>query len=163
MSTPTLEQSRCSLAAEVLLRRGILTLKAFGTSMLPTLWPGDVVAIQSCDFNEAAAGDIVLCMRDGRFYLHRLTKKTSPGNNLLLTRGDSMPAPDPPVIASEVLGKVTEIRRGHRVIAPTRRPSPAMWALGRLLGHSNFCLRVALRLRGTLDANPDLSVSNAVL
>ena len=47
------------------------TLKAFGqarlavtgTSMLPTIWPGDVVEVRRESVAEISAGDVVLCAR----------------------------------------------------------------------------------------------------
>lgn len=143
------EQSRCNLAAEVLQSSGTLHIRAMGTSMLPTLWPGDLVTIQSQDFEQVEPGEIVLFLREGRFFLHRAVKKSGVGKAVfLLTRGDSMPQNDPPVQPGELLGRVTGIRRGGSVIAPVRRLSWFDLMLARLLGYSNLCQRLALRRRG---------------
>ena len=42
-----------------------------GESMLPALWPGDVVEIESCSLEDIRPGEIVLAQRDGRLFLHR--------------------------------------------------------------------------------------------
>jgi hypothetical protein len=150
MVAPILEQDRCSLAAELLLRHRTLKLKAFGTSMLPTLWPGDVVTIRTCSFDEACPGDIVLCVRDGRFYLHRVHQKTTATSYpQLCTRGDSMPLPDPPVSRSEILGKACSIERNGRFVELSRSRSFGALFLGRLVAHSNLFLRLVLHLRRT--------------
>jgi signal peptidase I len=143
------EASRCNLAAEVLQSRGTVQIRAMGSSMLPTLWPGDLVTIESQKFEQVQPGEIVLCLRDGRFFLHRAVKKSCTGSDtFLLTRGDSMPKNDPPVRPGELLGRVTGIRRGESVVAPKPRLSPFGLMLARLLAHSSLCHRVALRLRG---------------
>jgi signal peptidase I len=142
----SLEQCRCDLAAEALRRSGTLTLKAFGTSMLPTLWPGDLARVQSCGFDDVHAGDIVLCKRHDRFYLHRVAQKI--GNGSLITRGDSMPGADPRLPSEDLVGKVTEIQHGNQGFVPVRKLSVAARLIGRILAHSNFCMRLVLKLHG---------------
>jgi signal peptidase I len=148
MDAQMLEQSRCSLAAEVLQSTGTLRIRAMGSSMLPTLWPGDLVTIESRKLEQVRPGEIVLYLRQGRFFLHRAVKKVAAGGEeLLQTRGDSMPGSDPLVRPSEVLGAVTGIQRGASVIAPAPELSPFTLMLARALGHSNLCQRLALRFR----------------
>ena len=65
------------LAAESLRVSGGLRLRVRGESMLPTLWPGDVVEIASCSEDDVRAGEIVLALRDGRFFLHRLIARSA--------------------------------------------------------------------------------------
>jgi|SRR5215510_9830079 len=147
MGAPTLEQSRCDFAAEMLLRQGNLYLKAFGTSMLPSIWPGDVAQVQSCTFAEVELGDIVLCRREGGFQLHRVVRKTDHPAKLV-TRGDAMPSCDTPAKPQEILGKTQKIIRKENIVASWRTPPFAKRVLGRLLAHSDLCLRITLRLRG---------------
>jgi signal peptidase I len=164
MSAHTLEEIRSSLAGEVLFRQGVLNLRAFGTSMLPTLWPGDLATVQSCNFDDVQAGDIVLYLREGRLYLHRVTRKVFASSaRCLVTRGDSMPAEDPPVRPVEVLGKVVEIRHHGAVVVPTGERSIRVRILSCILGHSSLCMRVLMRLRGRLEVSPELAPSNANL
>ena len=47
------------------IRRSV-RLRVYGESMLPSLWPGDVVEIESCSLEEVVSGEIVLAERDGR-------------------------------------------------------------------------------------------------
>jgi len=95
-----------SLAAEVLMRFGELRLRVTGSSMIPGLWPADLVTIRSTSSSELSRGDIVLFFRDRRFFVHRVLDVSAGG---LLTRGDSVPASDPPVSPDELLGRVVSI------------------------------------------------------
>jgi hypothetical protein len=119
------QDRKIDLAAELLCRQGTLTIKVNGTSMLPELWPGDLLTIQSTTQSatpdELIAGDIVLIQRDHRFFVHRLVGWQAGQNCILcITRGDAMPHDDPPATASQVLGRVSNIRRGHRSFVPSR-------------------------------------------
>ena len=102
-------RSSCSaagsaLVADVLRRGGRLRLQVRGESMLPTLWPGDVVEIASCSLDDVRPGEIVLARRDGRLFLHRLAAPCTPNGFLL--RGDSMPGPDPRFPPEALLGRL---------------------------------------------------------
>ena len=118
------ENPKLDLAAELLRGRGTVHLKAWGTSMLPSVWPGDLLTIQGAAHDEVVPGEIVLVLRDNRFFVHRLVEKQrSQDCDSLITRGDAMPDNDPPAIASEVLGRVAGICRGNRSFVPSRRVS----------------------------------------
>ncbi len=126
------ENPKLDLAAELLRGRGTVHLKAWGTSMLPSVWPGDLLTIQGAAHDEVVPGEIVLVLRDNRFFVHRLVEKQrSQDCDSLITRGDAMPDNDPPAIASEVLGRVAGICRGNRSFVPSRRVSLFHAVLGR--------------------------------
>jgi len=108
---------KCDLAAEVLRRFGQLRLQVTGASMLPTIWPGDVVTIRSSSLNEVTRGDLVLFSRDRRFIVHRVAEVLDNG---LVTRGDSVLGPDLPVTPNELLGRVVSITGAGRVRKPAR-------------------------------------------
>jgi Peptidase S24-like len=100
-------ETKLGLAAELLRGHGTLHLKARGTSMLPSVWPGDLVTIQSVADDEAVVGDILLVLRDNRFFVHRLVERRLVQDCLLLImKGDAMPHNDPPATASQLLGRV---------------------------------------------------------
>ena len=70
------EEARCSLAAEALQASGVLKLQARGVSMLPTLWPGDILTVRSQRAEEVEPGDVMLYMRRERFFdSPRLSKR----------------------------------------------------------------------------------------
>jgi len=137
----------CELAAEVLRSSGKLHLRATGTSMLPAVWPGDILSVRSQDAAEALPGDIVLFGREGRLVAHRVVERTLCQDGIQwVTRGDSVEGNDAPVSSHELLGRVTAIVRGHRRLTPHQSLASrlASWILCR----SDLATRVLLRLRG---------------
>ena len=147
-STPeTREDTKLDLAAEILRRHGTVRLKVWGTSMLPSVWPGDLLTIQSAAYDEAGPGDIVLVLRDKRFFVHRLVeRRLDPDGISWITRGDAMPHCDPPAAASELLGRVVGIRRANRSFVPNRRVlllhSALAWMLCRWDRFRNLTLNI---------------------
>jgi hypothetical protein len=73
----------------------------------------------------------------------------STTSTLLITRGDRIRQPDPPVLPEELLGRVTMIVRGNRRIAPglTRWGGVISWVLSR----SHFCTRVLMHLNRVME------------
>ena len=113
--------------------------------MLPVLWPGDVVEIASCSLEDVRPGQIVLALRDGRLFLHRLVSTCKPHGFLL--RGDSMPGSDPQFPAEALLGRLVN-RRGVCGFG-------VKWsrALGMVLCHCGVARRLALKLHSRRQAS----------
>ena len=132
------------LAVAALRGSGQLRLKVSGESMLPTLWPGDVVEIDACQAADVGRGEIVLAWRDGRFFLHRFLAERSSG---FLTCGDSMPAADPEFAPDALLGKLRRVERTGRQVELRCRPWTRL--LGILLCYSGTARRIALRVHGS--------------
>jgi signal peptidase I len=110
-----------AVALDVLKKFGRLRLRAWGESMLPSVWPGDVVTVKRCRPEQLERGDIVLYRRNQRLFIHRVTAiQDACGEMQVVTQGDATPHSDPPVAASEVLGCVTNIARGARGVRRTR-------------------------------------------
>jgi hypothetical protein len=143
---------RSALVADALRRSGDLPgrvrLRVYGESMLPSLWPGDVVEIESCSLDNVQPGEIVLAQREGRLFLHRFIALCPP--NAFLLRGDSMPAPDPQYPREALLGRlVCTADKKQGVSASALRPGfRAKWsrALGIVLCHCGVARRIALKL-----------------
>jgi hypothetical protein len=155
MDSQARDQGRCSLAAEALRSWGTLKVRANGVSMLPTLWPGDILTVQSVRPEQVEPGEIVLYMRQDRFFIHRIVSRgLTRDKAFLVTRGDCMFEDDPPVGRSELLGKIIEVRRGGSIFMPARRLSPFRRLLGWLFCRWSFFRRVGLRL-GTYRRNND--------
>jgi hypothetical protein len=57
-----------------------------------------------------------------------------------------MPQADPPVRTSDVLGRITAIRRNGLLIRPARKLSPFRLIFARILGSWDFCQAIVLRL-----------------
>lgn len=142
------QEVKLDLAAAMLHESGSICLSLRGTSMLPALWPGDQLTIESIAHGELVPGDIVLVMRDHRFFVHRLIKSLwDQGRLSWITKGDAAPRRDVAVFANELLGRVTNIQRGNRNFAPGRRISPFNFALARMLCHLNRFRGIALRVQ----------------
>jgi signal peptidase I len=140
------------LILQVLASGGTVRLRVRGSSMLPSLWPGDVLIIEGQSCNKAVAGDIVLVLSDRRPLIHRIKEKHQHRNRRLqwVTQGDAVPECDPAVEESELVGRVSMIERNHRFIVPRRL---SIWTrlLAWMLCHWDrlrcACLRVhAIRL-----------------
>ena len=159
MNVQTREDTRYGFATDVLQSLGTLRLQASGASMLPTLWPGDLLTIHSKTPAEVQVGDLVLCMRQGRFFVHRLIRKSSLGGELvLITRGDSMPQEDPPVAEKDLLGVVTSIRRCGSSVELCRTLSPLRLILAQILCYSDLCWRGVSRFHARRIGNYDLGL-----
>jgi signal peptidase I len=138
---------KCELAGEVLCSSGELRLQVNGWSMLPAIWPGDTLVIESITRDTVSEGDIVLFSRDRRLFAHRVVTKNVE-NSGMLTRGDAMPAPDPMVCKNELLGRVSFIMRNGRCIAPNRSLGFSERAIATLVRRSEFAARVFVGVHG---------------
>ncbi len=119
-------------------------LRVYGESMLPTLWPGDVVEIKSCSLADVRPGEIVLARHEGRLFLHRLVAATADG---FVLRGDSMPGPDPRFPSDALLGRLSCVVDGRRRVSTSRWPRSMMTrALGIVFCHCGPARRLALRI-----------------
>jgi hypothetical protein len=152
VTTETRETHKLDLAAEVLNSGGEIRLQALGTSMLPSIWPSDVLSIESKCGQNLVPGDIVLVARDGRFFIHRLIAKHGPQ---WITRGDALPRNDPPVAEAQVLGKVSTIHRRMRTIVPRPRVTPLARTLAWIFCRSNSFRNVALRVHSGSGNRPE--------
>jgi translation initiation factor IF-1 len=133
--------SGCALAADVVRQFGEVRLKVTGASMLPSVWPGDVVTVERREICELRPGHVVLCYREGKLIAHRI--KLVAGDQLI-TQGDSLPHSDSPISGSYILGQVVSIlRNGRRV--PIKQ---SLWqrAVSPILQQSGFCTRMTLRI-----------------
>ena len=129
------------LLVDVLRQFRTARLAVTGSSMLPALWPGDVVTLRSCDSADLQAGQIVLVQCNENLIAHRIQ---SIAEDRIVTQGDSMPQCDLPLAASEILGQVVSILRNGRNI-PLEQ-SHWQRAVSWLLRRSDFCLRMTLRV-----------------
>lgn len=141
----------CGLAGDIVRTFGEIRLRVFGTSMVPSILPGDLIFVQSADLSEVSPGEIVLYSREGRLFAHRVVARTgSPERPLLIMRGDRLCHTDPPVCSSELLGRVTCIQcgdgRGYRQVQPAARLSGWKQMIVRVLQTSDRATYFYLRL-----------------
>jgi len=101
-------RSAPGLFREVLGRFGSARLRVFGLSMWPALRPGDVLHVQAVPPADLAPGDVILFVRHGALFAHRLVGRR---RRLLRTRGDAHWRCDPFLRPSQVLGRVEGVER----------------------------------------------------
>ncbi|MBI3663806.1 MAG: S24/S26 family peptidase [Acidobacteria bacterium] len=129
---------RAELLADALRSGGAVCLRVFGGSMWPWLRSGDALSVRREEAARIHPGEIVLFVREGRLYAHRVIRKSwHEGRAVLVTKGDALPRADAPLAAGELLGRVFRVRRGAREFA---LDSPQRRTLGRaaaLVTHSS--------------------------
>jgi signal peptidase len=139
---------KCELAGEVLHSSGTLRLQVTGWSMLPAVMPGDTLVIDRVSSDAVSEGDIVLFGRDRRFFVHRVITKGQSQTAELVTRGDAMRTPDPPVPESDLLGRVSFIVRNGKCLKPRQSPRFPERAVAALVQRSTFAARVIVGVHG---------------
>ncbi len=98
---------------EKLLESGIsVRVRVAGASMFPIIRTGDRITIRH--EKSPAVGDIVVFRREDRMVCHRLVRTfEKDGIKYYQTCGDAFYSPDEPIVAEQILGKVTGIDREH--------------------------------------------------
>ena len=133
-----LETLKFDLAAEVLTAFGEVRLPVTGSSMFPSLRPGDLLEIR-VPVPAIEPGEVVVFEHHSRLVAHRVVHRAG---DVLITRGDRLGYEDLPLSADEVWGRVTAIERGGR------RRSPRLTGVDRLfsalLRHTEVGTRAAL-------------------
>ena len=132
------------LAVELLRSRGAARLPVNGSSMLPCLWPGDVLAVRHQELAEIQPGQVVVFQRDAKLVVHRVIRQLHrEGSTVLITRGYRRWRPDAPVTADELLGRVEAVERGDRRF----EPALTRWGrVGSVLCRSELGARMVARL-----------------
>jgi signal peptidase I len=119
-----------ALLADALQAAGAVCLRALGGSMEPAIRARDILVIAGCTIDDLRPRDVVLFVRDGRLFAHRVLEiDVRSGRRVLRTRGDAIWNADAPVDAAAVLGRVLKVgRRG------VFRPPPPCTPLARARG-----------------------------
>jgi len=143
-------ESACGLAEEIVRAFGEVRLRVFGTSMAPSILPGDLILIRRASLQEISPGDVVLFLQKGRLFVHRVVDRKvaatagRPEESCLITRGDRLRHEDPPVSSSELLGRVVSIERDTRKVELIAHGSNRL--IVRLLQSSDSVTYLYLRL-----------------
>lgn len=130
----------CDLASDVAGTAGEVRLRLMGTSMLPSIWPGDLATIARCDSADLRVGEIVVYRGEGLLTAHRLIG-IMPDH--LVLRGDSLDRCDPPVSKDRVVGRVVAVSRNGRDVS--LRWSLWQRVVSRVVRKSSLCVRILLR------------------
>src|SRR5271170_4820695 len=108
----------CELVAEALRACNEARMRVTGTSMLPAIWPRDILRVRPSVEIPPNQGSVVLFLRDGRLFAHRVVGRDGAQ---LITCGDSVPDCDAPVAVADVLGIVAGLiceGESERTVAP---------------------------------------------
>jgi hypothetical protein len=149
----TIYDTRLDLAAEVLHRFGEVRFIAHGSSMIPSIYPGDLLTVRSDAATEARRGEIVFFLLGGRPFVHRVMRKWPERNRIAFaTRGDALPKEDPSVDASQLLGRVTAIQRRGKYVEIIAKAGPFTrahrWAVRNSIAYTRLLLAVhAFRMK----------------
>jgi len=136
----------CDLVADVVRASGQVQLKVTGASMVPVLWPGDLLTVRSFEPSSLTPGSILVFRQNQRLVVHRLMHREADS---FITRGDARPCLDAPVSPAEVLGRVVAAQRNGRALSL----QPSLWqklfasALRRSEGFTAIYLRLVSRMR----------------
>ncbi len=137
---------KCELASDVLRSFGEVRFGATGWSMLPAIWPGDILVVERVGEDQIQLGEVVLVGRDGRLCAHRVVSREGNSGHWV-TRGDAMPTPDRPVTGNELLGRVAYLMRaGARVAVPAKLGFLAKLT-ARIIQHSFLAARLVVYLQ----------------
>jgi signal peptidase I len=144
----TEQAAKCKLAEAVLRRFGMLRLKVTGRSMLPSVWPGDILLIHRRDIRQVILGNIVLFSRKGQLIAHRVIATLDTAEDpALVTQGDSLSSPDVPVTSAELLGKVAFVFHCGAWREPQARLGLGARLGAAFLSHCSLAARVLVRLQ----------------
>ena len=132
-----LDQSKVFLdVATGVLQSGYrMRFRAEGSSMWPTIQPGDAITVEPATATEIKLKDIVLYRTGRRVIGHRVVRiETRNGERVLLARGDAGRGAGEPVAVQQILGKVVAVEReGCKIDLKSRRAkmkhSMRAWAL----------------------------------
>lgn len=135
-----LREACCDLVAHVARASGKVQLRVRGASMVPALWPGDLLMVRSCCPSEVTPDSIIVFRQDQRLIVHRLIHRTG---NEIITRGDARPQLDKAIESSQVVGRVELVMRNGRLV----EPRDSLWRrlVAVCLRRSEWCTRFFLR------------------
>lgn len=140
------EALKLELAAEVLRSSGEVQFVARGASMVPAIFPGDVLLVRHEPVAAMRRGDVALLSRDARFCAHRVLQIANiGGKDVITTSGDALRQQDAPVTHDEFLGRVHAIVRRGKRIDIVQPQSLAQRAVAFLARRSDFLTKWLLR------------------
>jgi len=103
------------LANELVAAGASFRFTARGGSMYPFVREGDVLQVAPASFCELGIGDIVFYRSGDRLLAHRVIGFVSEADQVRIrARGDGFLQEDPPVSASELVGRIETIYRPWR-------------------------------------------------
>ena len=100
------------VATDVLRGGYRMRFRAEGSSMWPTIRPGEAITVEPATATDVKLKDIVLYRTGRRVIGHRVVRiETRNGERVLLARGDAGRGAGEPVAVQQILGKVVAVER----------------------------------------------------
>jgi hypothetical protein len=96
---------------EVLARDGETWVREATLSMSPLIRPGDEVRLVRLDPGRINRGALIACQREEGLVLHRVLARTDAG---VVTKGDALATPDPPVAWEQLVAGAAGLRRAGK-------------------------------------------------
>lgn len=109
------------LALALLARGDSLWVREASFSMLPLIRPGEELQLAPLDSRRVARGALIAYERGAQLVIHRVM---AAGGSGVVTKGDALASPDPPVPWGEVAGRVVALRVNGRSVDLTAFPWP---------------------------------------
>jgi signal peptidase I len=140
------EEHKRDLLLEALRTHGLVRMRALGTSMVPTIWPGDLVEVERC-YGSIGVGDVILTVRQESFCMHRVVRHEQASDGIrITTRGDAMRCEDPEISSSQVLGKISRVHHHGEFIRLAQQQGRFERCLARIFNSISLVRRVLLRV-----------------
>ncbi|WP_240098594.1 S24/S26 family peptidase [Thermomonas flagellata] len=118
-------------------------MRAYGSSMLPAIQPGDELVFAPVAAEGLRLGQIVLLRQRDALRVHRIV---AIGADAIVTQGDSLRHRDGAIALHDVLGVLVAQSRAGRALPPPHGPARWRTRLARwLLRHLPGARRVAVR------------------
>jgi len=111
-------QDFSELSGHILYQGAYLFFEAHGSSMSPFIRDSDFLTVQPVEPSTLKLGDVAFYWIDGgQLIAHRVVgKRAQHGQLVLQIRGNASFCQDEMVPASQILGRVTRIQRGEKII-----------------------------------------------
>jgi signal peptidase len=135
----------CDLVVDVANASGVVHLRVAGSSMIPILWPGDLVFVRPCDFSQLEPGMVIVFRQNERLVIHRIIRWE---HGAVVTRGDARARLDGPVDREDVIGRVDEVLRNGKPV--DLNGSPRQTFTASMLRRSEVYTRLYLRCSSML-------------
>ncbi len=141
------DRAGCSLVEDLLRNARKVRIRVQGSSMIPAIWPGDILEVEPANAASMREGSIAVFSREGRLFAHRVVRA---GATNLTTRGDSLSRCDAPVTRSELLGRVTTVMRGGRRVLLEHAPEGTSRIVLSVIRSSNLLRRLVVGMHSRM-------------
>ena len=126
--TPECAALKVEMITELVQKFGAARLRVLGSSMAPTLRPGDILSVRRAAPEEISVGQLIVFSSGPRLITHRVVATAEDeGVRRWVTRGDRTCCDDPAVLPENLIAVVESVSRrtsrgdGESRFAPRRR------------------------------------------